>query len=198
MMASRMKLEGRGSAGEFTATSLDEGELVALILLLFYMCYGAVRTMRAATARLDLRQEDLPVVPAARGGTARRGLPVSAGGDCALGATAIVVDDGYAVDLWRECHCFPRHGDGGGRYDLWRPRVECPYRAPGRECWAVNHWRPMVATTGERLYSWRLAAFRLQHVVPVEFGEAGGIGIRSLDVSLRLSPLRFVGQPCEP
>src|ERR1017187_565500 len=46
MMASRMKLEGRGSAGEFTATSLDEGELVALILLLFYMCYGAVRTMR--------------------------------------------------------------------------------------------------------------------------------------------------------
>jgi len=66
-MASRTKLEGRGSAGDSGAASEgpDESELVGLMLLLFYMSYGAVRTVRAADAGPDLRQEDLPVVQTA-------------------------------------------------------------------------------------------------------------------------------------
>jgi hypothetical protein len=38
-----MKFEGRGGTGVFVATSLEEGEFVALMLLLFYMGSGEAR-----------------------------------------------------------------------------------------------------------------------------------------------------------
>src|SRR5208283_3893727 len=78
IIASRMKLEGRGSAGGLGATSLDEVDLVVLILLLFYMSHGAVRTMRAAASAFHL-QEDLPVVCAASRRATGRRFRLSAG-----------------------------------------------------------------------------------------------------------------------
>jgi len=63
-----MKFEGRDSAGEpadeVAGKELDEDELVVPMLLLFYMSYGAVRTVRTATSAVEL-EEGLPLVRAA-------------------------------------------------------------------------------------------------------------------------------------
>ena len=102
------------------------------MLLLFYMSYGAVRTMRAANAGLDLRQEDLPVVQAARGGATGRGHPVPEGRDGAVVAAAVKFDGGHAGYFWRNVAVFLGDDAGDRRLDVRaipRARIWCDWGA---------------------------------------------------------------------
>jgi len=53
--------------------------------------------------------------------------------------------------------------------------------ALGSQFWAADCEWPVVAAADLHFHSWRIAAHRVQHVVPVEPRQNRGIGLRPLD-----------------
>src|ERR1700687_473527 len=125
--------EGEFASASF---DLDTDEFATLMLLVFYMGSadsrvppalsaikqlhpqlsnsrdnlrrdGKLRAMRSSASGPYLREEDLPVVRAARSRAARRGLPRSEGRTRALDTTGVQFNDDHSSDY--------RHQSGGVR-----------------------------------------------------------------------------------
>ena len=147
--------------------------------------------------RLYLRQEDLPVVCAARKVSARRNCrgraparhahtPGSAAANPPSALTHVFFGINVAV--------FLGHGARNGLPTQSWISPDSRVGAMGRQRGSVHAFGRMVAAADLRLRSRRPDSHRVQHVVPVGSGRAQRIALWTLDLRRDLSHLRFGSQ----